>query len=600
VPIVLALLFFAAQTGDGDWPAYGRDSGGTKFSPLTQINRENVAKLKPAWTFRTAEVFDPKKVRKEPAHEATPLFIGETLYLSTPFGQVIALDPEQGTRRWTYDAKVDLQGNYGDFASRGVSTWVDPVRKATDPCRRRIFVAPIDARLIALDAATGKACADFGDNGQIDLLTGLKRGPAWKGEYQETSPPAILNGLVIVGSSIADNSRVDAPTGEVRAFDARTGKLRWTWHPLADTTHAGAANAWSLISTDAERNLVFIPTGSPSPDYYAGLRKGDDRSANSVVALRGDTGTVVWSFQTVHHDLWDYDVPAQPVLFLSGKRAAVAVGSKTGNLFLLDRETGKPLFGVEERPVPRSDVPGEEASRTQPFPVLPKPVAPQTFEVWGANDADRKWCEEQVRGLRNDGIFTPPSLQGSLVFPGNIGGIAWGGEAFDPVHGLLIVPTNRFAAAVRLIPQSSFKAEIKAHPGRETTEQKGAPYAMSRQFLMTPGHVPCNAPPWGALTAIDAATGERRWEAPLGSVGLGGPIVTAGGLIFFAATIDPHLRAFDVMTGKELWTGDLPASARATPMTYRTRSGKQFVVVSAGGIKDLTALGDYVVAFALP
>ncbi|MCU1259461.1 MAG: Pyrrolo-quinoline quinone beta-propeller repeat-containing protein, partial [Bryobacterales bacterium] len=418
----------AAQTSDNDWPAYGRDPGGTKFSPLKQINRDNVNKLQAAWTFRTGDMFDPKKVHKQPAHEATPLFVDETLYLSTPFGQVIALDPEHGTKLWSYDAKVDLQGNYGDFASRGVSTWVDPTRKASDPCRRRIFVAPIDARLIALDAATGKTCGDFGDNGQINLVPGLKRGPRYLGEYEETSPPAILNGLVIVGSAIADNSRAEAPTGEVRAFDARTGKLRWTWHPIVDTAHVGAANAWSLISVDPERNLIFIPTGSPSPDYYGGLRKGDDRHANSVVALRGDTGEVVWSFQTVHHDLWDYDVAAQPVLFMSGKRAAVAVGSKTGNLFLLDRETGKPLFGVEERAAPKSDVPGEESSPTQPFPVLPKPLTPPKFEVWGKTDADRKWCEDQIRGLRYEGIFTPPSINGSLVFPGNIGGIAWSGE----------------------------------------------------------------------------------------------------------------------------------------------------------------------------
>lgn len=590
----------AAQIGDGDWPAYGRDAGGTKFSPLEQIDRENVTKLKLAWTFRTGEVFDAKKVRKEPAHEATPLFVDETLFLSTPYGQTIALDPEHGTRIWTYDAKVDLQGNYGDFASRGVSTWVDSERKATEPCRRRIFVAPIDARLIALDAATGKACADFGDNGQVQLLTGLRRGPEWAGEYEETSPPAILNGLVIVGSAIADNSRAAAPTGEVRAFDARTGKLRWTWHPLDDTAHVGAANAWSMISVDPERNLVFVPTGSASPDYYGGLRKGDNRHANSIVALRGDTGAVVWSFQTVHHDLWDYDVPTQPVLFMSGKRAGVAVGSKTGNLFLLDRETGKPLFGVEERAVPESDVKGESASRTQPFPTLPKPLTPAAFEAWGANATDRKWCEEQIAGLRYEGIFTPPSIKGSLVFPGNIGGIAWGGEAFDPVHGLLIVPTNRFAAVVRLIPKSRFAAERKAHPERETTEQKGAPYAMSRQFLMTPQHVPCNAPPWGVLTAIDAATGEKKWESALSSLGLGGPIVTAGGLVFFGATVDPHLRAFDVATGKELWAAELPTAARATPMTFRTRSGKQFVVVSAGGLKGVTAPGDYVLAYALP
>ncbi len=610
----LFLPLMAMQIPDGDWPAYGRDGGGTKYSPLGQIDRSNVQNLKVAWTFRTGDLYDKTKVRNQPAHEATPLFVDNTLFLATPFGQVIALDPERGTKLWVFDAKVDLQGNYGDFASRGVSTWVDPSRKEADPCHRRIFVAPIDARLLALDAKTGKLCEDFGDHGQINLLAGLKRGPEFKGEYEETSPPAILNGRVIVGSAIADNSRAAAPTGEVRAFDARTGKLNWTWHPLADTNHAGAANAWSLISVDAERNLVFIPTGSASPDYYGGLRPGNNAFANSVVALRGDTGGVVWSFQTVHHDLWDYDVAAQPTLFFSGKKPAVAVGSKTGNLFFLDRDTGKPIFDVEERAVPKSDVPGEKASGTQPFPVLPKPVSPQKFEVWGVNEEDRKYCEEQVKDLRHEGIFTPPSFRGTLVFPGNIGGVAWGGAAFDPVRGLLVLPTNRLVSVVRLIPQGSFRSAVTDHLERETTEQKGAPYAMSRLFLRAPSGLPCNAPPWGTLVAIDATTGALRWEVPLGafpglenpnaigfgSPSLGGPIVTAGGLTFIGASFDSHLRAFDSETGKELWKGNLPTSARATPMTYRTASGKQYVVISAGGHKSITPQGDYVIAFALP
>jgi quinoprotein glucose dehydrogenase len=375
----------------------------------------------------------------------------------------------------------------------------------------------------------------------------------------------------------------------------------------------GAANAWSAISVDPERDLVFVPTGSPSPDYYGGLRPGNNDYANSVVALNAKTGKMVWHFQTVHHDLWDYDVASQPLLFEIGKVPAIAIGSKTGNLFLMNRVTGKPIFGVEERPVPKSDVPGEEASATQPFPTLPKDLVPQRLtaaEAWGANETNRKWCTEKLQSLRADGMFTPPSLKGSAIFPGNIGGMAWGGEAFDSAHGLLIIPTNRLAALIRLIPQADFKEERRSHLEAEVTQQRGAPYAMSRQFLLTPDRQPCNAPPWGTLQAVDVKTGEKRWEVPLGefaeghpefgSPNLGGPIVTAGGLVFIGASFDSHIRAFDVETGKLLWVGQLPNSARATPMTYLGPDGKQYVVISAGGHKGVNAIGDSVVAFALP
>jgi quinoprotein glucose dehydrogenase len=606
----LAAVSLCAQIPASDWPVYGHDEGGTKFSQLAQINRSNVSKLVVAWTFRTGELFDPKVEQQPPAHEATPIHVDGKLFFNTPFGKVIALDPVSGKALWIYNAKIDLTGDYGDFASRGVSTWLDARSKADAPCHRRIFVAPIDARLIALDAATGKTCSDFE---AVDLVAGLRRKPDYKGEYEETSPPAVVNDLVIVGSGIADNHRVDAPSGEVRAFDARTGKLRWTWQPLPDSLNAGAANAWSIISVDAARNLVFIPTGSPSPDYYGGLRPGNNADANSVVALNAKTGKLVWRFQTVHHDIWDYDVASQPLLFDIGKTPAIAIGSKTGNLFILNRVTGKPIFGVEERSVPRSDVPGEMASPTQLFPTLPKPLVPQRFtaeDAWGATDADRKWCTEKLQSLRADGVFTPPSLKGSAIFPGNVGGMAWGGAAFDATHGLLVIPTNRLAAVIRLIPQADYKQERRSHLEAEVAEQRGAPYAMSRQFLLTPDRMPCNPPPWGTLAAIDVKTGEKRWEVPLGefskghpefgSPNLGGPIVTAGGLIFIGAAFDSHIRAFDVETGKLLWTGDLPNSARATPMTYQGPDGKQYLVISAGGHKGVNEIGDHVIAFALP
>jgi quinoprotein glucose dehydrogenase len=593
----------------------------SQHSPLAQIRRDNVQNLKVAWTYRTGEPLVPVAGGgKPPAFEATAVYFSGLLYVSSPYGKVVALEPETGKVLWSFDGQIDRNANYGDFASRGVVTWHDAGKDAKGPCRERIFFASIDARLFALDAATGARCEGFGAKGVIDLKAGLRRAPAYAGEYEQTSPPAVIDDLVVVGSAIADNHRADSATGEVRAFDARTGALRWTWDPLPKNPSAGAANAWSRIVVDPERHLALLPTGSPSPDYYGGLRPGDNRYANSVVALRAATGEMVWHFQTVHHDLWDYDVASPPALF-SVKRAgkdlaAVAVGSKTGHLFLLERETGKPLFPVEERPVPKSDVPGEEAAATQPFPTLPPSLVPQRLtadEAWGVTDADRQWCHDQIAGLRSEGIFTPPTLRGSLVVPGNVGGMQWGGVAFAREEGLLIAPTNRLAAVVRLVPQAEVDAYRKEHPNYETTRQLGAPYAMSRTFLVAPSGLPCTPPPWGRLTAVDVATGKIRWEVTLGklpvpgalpewgSVTLGGPLATGGGLVFIGATFDPVMRAFDASSGAELWQGALPASARSVPMTFQGPSGKQYVVIAAGGHESkFGPLDNAVVAFALP
>jgi quinoprotein glucose dehydrogenase len=368
--------------------------------------------------------------------------------------------------------------------------------------------------------------------------------------------------------------------------------------------------------------LIFLPTGSASPDYYGGERPGDNLYADSVVALDAATGKRVWHFQTVHHDLWDYDMAPQPLLFnmrRGGRQiAAVAAGSKTGNLFLLDRENGKPIYGVEERPAPASDVPGEKAAPTQPFPILPKPLVPQSLtpaDAWGATEEDRKWCADMIRSKRSEGIFTPPSVNGSVIFPGNIGGMAWGGAAYDPERQWLIVPTNRLAAYIRLIPRDQFDAAEGKEPDVEYARQRGTPYGLARTWLVTPKKVPCSPPPFGTLAAIDASTGEKKWEVTLGSLpwlpeeigeklgspALGGPIVSAGGLIFIGATFDSYLKAFDIDTGKLLWKGKLPTSARATPMTYRTPKGRQYVVIAAGG-HDAPNIsqGDSLVAFALP
>ncbi len=375
---ITTLLIFAAE--NGDWPTYGHDPGGQRFSPLTAINRTNVKSLKVAWTYRTGDAYAPKDGSKPTQFEATPLYVDGTLYLSTPLGRAIALDPVTGKERWSYDSHIDKDAGYGDFANRGVSTWKSAAGQ------RRIFMATIDARLIALDASTGKPCLDFGDNGIVDLRHGLRMARGSYADYEETSPPAIIGNTLVIGSGIADNGWTDMPSGEVRAFDVITGKLKWTWDPIpqapdavgADTWkngsagRTGAANAWSVIAVDPARNLVFIPTGSASPDYYGGERLGDDLFANSVVALRADTGQRVWHFQTVHHDLWDYDVATPPLLFdihRDGKTIpAIAIGSKTANLFILNRETGEPIFGVEERPVPKSDVPGRNRFAHPAFP----------------------------------------------------------------------------------------------------------------------------------------------------------------------------------------------------------------------------------------
>jgi len=640
LPCVLsATALCHAQTVE--WPAYAHDAAGTKHSPASQITRANVHTLVPAWTYRTGDFSVGEGMARD---ETTPLYVDHTLYASTPFGGVRAIDGDSGSELWSFDPEIDLSGDYGDFTNRGVSTWVDPSRGAAAACRRRIFIATVDARLIALDSRTGQPCADFGTHGQVLLGRDLVNAPAYKGEYAVTSPPAIVNGTVIVGSTVGDGRRAASPSGVVRAFDARTGLLKWAWDPVArDSTQpgfdtwrgpaahrTGAANAWSIISVDSARDLVFVPTGSASPDFFGGERLGQNLFANSIVALRASTGKMVWHFQVVHHDLWDYDVPAQPVLFTMhrGGRsiAAVAQTTKMGHVFILDRETGAPLFPVEERPVPRSDVPGEEAWPTQPFPTRPRPLGPERFdlaEIFGTSDAGRAWCRELLAGARSSGIFTPPSLVPTVIFPGNIGGSNWSGIALDPARHLAIIPSNRLITLVDLIPRDSVHGvAMRGSRFDEIAPQSGTPFAMRRRHLIAPDGTPCNPPPWGVLTAIDLETGDVRWEKPFGRIAqldnvpgsdkwgspnLGGAMTTGSGVIFAGGAVDSRLHAFDVETGSELWSAKLPAGVHGSPMTYVSPSGRQYVVVAAGGHRELHAragdfdkAGDYIVAFALP
>jgi quinoprotein glucose dehydrogenase len=638
--LLLALAPAARAAGEGsaqpvvEWPHYGGDPGGLRYSPLADITPDNVSQLEVAWTYHTGDMADDA-VPSEVAFEVTPILVEGTLYLCSPFNRVIALDAESGAERWTYDPHVDVSsGHYANqLVCRGVAFWRDPEAAAGAACRERILSATADARLIAVDAATGKPCSDFGEGGQIDLNPGA--GPQrWKGEYQVTSPPVVVSGVVVVGSAVSDNQRVDAPSGVVRAFDLRSGKLRWAWDlapPNLDRTSVptsedgyvlGTPNVWAPMSADPERDLLFVPTGNPAPDYSRSERL--DRYGSSVVALRASTGEVVWSFQTVHHDLWDYDVPAQPTLaeLRHGDKTVPAViqATKMGMLFVLHRETGKPIFPVKERPVPQGGAPGEPLSPTQPFPVLPPPLVRHNLrpeDAWGLIWFDTNWCRDKLKALRYEGIYTPPSLKPTLMYPGNAGGTNWGGVAVDPERQLVLVNQSDFPWVVTLFPRDRYEAEKAANPGVEISPQDGRPYALRREPLLSPIGVPCNPPPWGTLAAVDLTSGRIRWQVRLGTTrdlspipisiswgtpNLGGPVATKSGVVFIAAALDDYLRAFDVQTGAELWKGRLPAGGQATPMTYRARrGGRQYVVVAAGGHeRGHTTPGDAVVAFALP
>jgi len=630
---VTSLTTASARSGTVEWTAYGRDAAGTKYSPASQVTRENVRDLVQIWAYRTGDFARGGGAVRD---ETTPLFVDDVLYASTPFGSVRSLNPSTGAEYWSFDSELDLSAGYGDPTNRGVSTWLDRTRGADAACHRRIYVATLDARLIALDARDGKPCADFGVNGQLDVTAGVRNTPENKAEFGVTSAPAVIRDLVIVGSTVADNRRTNAPAGVVQAFDARTGARRWSWDPVprdpaqaeysawrGDNAHqTGAANAWATISADSAHDLIFVPTGSPSPDFYGGERLGRNDFANSIVALRASTGQVVWHYQVVHHDLWDYDVPAQPVLVdLTRNGAAVPAliqTTKMGYVFVLNRLTGEPLFPVEERPVPRSDVAGEEAWPTQPVPTLPLPLGPTRLDtpIFAVSDSGRAWCESQLVDARNEGIFTPPSLRGTVIFPGNIGGSNWSGVAVDPVRRVAIIPSNRLITVVDLVPRAHLRqGAMGGTRFDEFAAQAGTPYGLRRRHLIGPDGAPCNQPPWGVLTAIDLETGAMRWSRAFGrmsnlpsipgsenwgSPNLGGAMVTGGGLIFAAGAVDQTLHAYDIETGNELWSARLPAGVHASPMTYVTPSGVQYIVVAAGGHREFhDRAGDYIVAFAL-
>ena len=614
---VWLLLGMSVGVRAQEWPVYSGEPGGSKYSRLNEINRENVTRLRPAWTFHTGDVSDGTRWPTRSAFEATPLVVDGVMYVTTPFSRVIALDPETGKELWSFDPRIDRSEGSNLFINRGAAYW-------SDGRKRRVFLGTLDGRLFSIVAETGKADDSFGVGGWVNLRRGIV------GDFAErrvgmTSPPAVYKDLIICGSLVPDGEP-RGPSGDVRAFDARTGKLVWTFHTVArpgefgnDTwapgswDKRGGANAWSILSIDTARGILFLPLTSPATDFYGGDRKGSGLFGDALVALDAATGKRLWHFQTVHHNLWDYDLPAQPVLvqvMKNGKLVdAVAQVTKTGFTFVFDRVTGEPVFPIEEAAVAASETPGEQAWPTQPRPLKPPPYARQSMtadELTGVTPESRAYCSKLIEGAVFRPIYTPVGLKPTVLFPGTNGGANWGGASFDPETRTLYVNSMDVGMLVRMVKRPD-GSEI---PYR--TQGSGSPNSR----FWDPDLNPCQKPPWGFLTAIDLDKGTFRWRSvlgvvdklierglpPTGAPNIGGSLTTAGGLVFIGATNDSRFRAFDKDSGKELWVTKLPASAHATPMTFRgRRTGRQFVVIAAGGgNKYNQTYSDSLVAFTLP
>ena len=587
-----------------DWQHWGGNAAGTRYVPFDQINASNVGKLHVAWTFRTGV---------GGAFKATPLQIGDTLYVCLARNIISALDADTGAERWRFDPELKDSKVGFTTTCRGVTYFKAPSPPAD--CPERILTATTDARLIAVDSKTGKRCTDFGTNGEVTLLAGM--GDVKPGFYYVTSPPTLANGVAVLGGWVADNVETQEPSGVVRGFDPISGKLLWAWDlgrpdvltapPEGQTYTRGTPNAWSVFSADDALGMVYIPTGNATPDYYGGHRTPEsERFASSVVALDAKSGAVRWSFQTTHHDIWDYDVPSQPVLVdLPGDDGSVTPAlvapTKRGELFLLDRRDGKPLASVEEKPVPQTDVPNETTTPTQPFSVgMPSFGNDLVTEakMWGITPIDQMLCRIQFRKLRYEGPLTPPSLRGSLQYPGFAGGMNWGSVAIDEPDGVMIVNSLRIGNHVKLYPRD--QVTDKTVLGFGGGYQRGTPYAAFTTPFLSPLFAPCQQPPYGEIAAIDLKSRQTLWRRPLGTANEMGPlglkiklripmgipysagtIVTKSGLIFIGGTMDRHMRALNITTGNEVWSDFLPNSAQATPMSYvAPQSGRQFVVVT--------------------
>jgi quinoprotein glucose dehydrogenase len=630
-PSAFAGLLLVAAVGVGGstargqaWPEYAGSPPGQRYSAAQQIDRGNVRRLKKAWAL---DVRPYEGAKPRGSFEATPVLWRGTLYLTTPKDVVLAVDAATGKVRWTFDPGVKDEDVHYIATSRGVALWHDARCGA---CAARVLVATLDRRLIALDARRGRLCAGFGNGGTVDLAVGLYVPNKQYLEY--TSPPVVVGDNAILGSSVADNQGIDAPSGAVRAFDVRTGRQLWKWEPLPWVTGpgphtSGAGNAWAPLAADAEHDLVFVPTGSAAVDYYGGTRVGDNHDADSIVALRASTGEKVWAFQLVHHNLWDYDTASQPLLFTWHEKVlAVAVMNKTGMIYVFNRLTGEPLFPIEERAVPQTAVPGERTWATQPFSTAVDPLLSMRFRVdkmTSSHAEDVRFCQTLMREVRYDGPFTPPSLRGTVIYPASLGGPNWGSAALDVKTGVMYTRVNSMAYLAWLTkgatqadsppkkPVKNARDELKAgifRPpdaalGGGGSAMNGTPYAVNLRALVGPGGTPCGGAPYGRVVATDLNSGKQLWSVPHGvmladmpgSVGMGGPIVTAGGVVFVGASKDAFLRAYDAATGSELWRGELPAAPSGTPMTYVVK-GRQYVVIATGDDQR----GDTLVAFALP
>ena len=617
----------SATVADSDWPHYGGTLHGQRYAPLTQINTDNVKNLELAWHYRTGDTKRPSDVT-ETTYQATPLKVGDKLFLCTPHQIAIALNPETGKEIWRFDPNEPEEPNRQHQTCRGVSYFAQA--RATGQCSQRIFLPTADARLIALDAETGKACPGFGRDGVVDLWANMPNSQL-KGFYYSTSPPVVASGLVIVGGTVNDNYAIKSPSGVIRAYDAVSGRLVWNWDsgnpdrttPLGpnETYTENSPNSWSVSSADEALGMIYVPLGNRTPDQLGmGRSAAVEKFSSSITALDLKTGKVRWVRQTVHHDLWDMDVPAQPVLVDldtdKGRVPALVGPTKQGDIYVLDRRTGEPVFPVHEVAAPTGTIPEDFSAPTQPVSALsftPQPL--KESDMWGVSLFDQLACRIKFRSLRYAGRYTPPSLQGSIIYPGNFGVFNWGSVAVDPVRQVMFNMPTYLAFTSTLIPADKVKSANTNKGEAGVNMNVGGPYAVEMKPFQSVLGLPCQAPPWGYVAGTDLKTGKIAWMhkngtirdvAPLpvplrlGVPGIGGPIITAGGVAFLSAAIDDYIRAYDVTTGRQLWQARLPAGGQATPMTYNYQ-GRQYVVQVAGGHGSLgTTPGDDVMAYALP
>jgi quinoprotein glucose dehydrogenase len=623
-----------------DWPSWGGDPAGTRFSALDQITPANADKLELAWTFR----FGPAPPGAPASLEVTPIKIGDTVYACNDYNDIVALDAETGKQRWRFNARTNVEGaTYGHC--RGLAHY--RVAGAAGLCAERIYTNTVDARLLAIDMKTGRPCPTFGKNGVVDLKTGMPDAPA--GYYYVTSAPTIARGRIVLGGWVVDGMYWGEPSGVIRAFDAETGELSWAFDvgrpelsglpPEGETYTPSTPNAWAPMSADDELGLVYAPLGGAAPDYAGAQRRPfDEEWSGSIVAIDVETGRPRWRFQTVRHDLWDYDLASQPTLVdlptASGIQRALIQPTKRGEVFVLDRATGRPIRPVTEHAVPvGGTAPGERVSPTQPYSDdMPsfRGVDIKERDMWGVTPIDQLWCRIKFREARYEGPLTPPGFNPTIAYPGFLGGMNWGGVSIDQDRKLMVVNTNYVGNYVQLIERKEAD-RLGARPvgmgvpprpeGQMIQPQLGTPHAVRSLPFLSPIFAPCQAPPWGRISAVDLATGKLVWSHPLGTArdsgplglpsmlpftigtpNLGGSVVTRGGVIFIAATQDKYLRAIDVRTGKVLWRGRLPQAGQATPVTYLSQeSGRQFVVTASGGHAFLgTKPGDAIYAYALP